>query len=367
MNIPFFNYPDIFLKHQKELIEIFSDVGSRGAFIMQKDLEEFEHRIADYTGSKYALGVANATDGLQIGLMAGNLKRGSEVIISSHTMIATASAIHFAGGIPVPVEAGLDLMIDPDAIESAINENTSAIMPTQLNGRTCNMDRIKEIANKYSLDIYEDAAQALGSKFKSKSAGTFGIASAISLYPAKLLGCLGDGGIVLTDDNEVYKKLCLLRDHGRDPETGEVSSWGLNTRLDNLQAAFLNFLFSDYTNIVKRRRYIASLYDEGLSSIEELKLPIPPNDGDHFDVFQNYEIQALRRDELKTFMHQKGIGSLVQWSGKAVHQFDNLKFSEKLPNTDELFSKILMIPLNMSITDEEVSFVIKTIKEFYNG
>ena len=109
------------------------------------------------------------------------------------------------------------------------------------------------------------------------------------------------------------------------------------------------------------------MYDEGLSSIEELKLPIPPNDGDHFDVFQNYEIQALRRDELKTFMHQKGIGSLVQWSGKAVHQFDNLKFSEELPNTDELFSKILMIPLNMSITDEEVSFVIKTIKEFYNG
>ena len=153
MNIPFFNYPDIFLKHKQELLEIFADVGSRGAFIMQKDLEEFEHRIAEYTGSKYALGVANATDGLQIGLMAGNLRQGSEVIISSHTMIATASAIHFAGGIPVPVEAGLDLMIDPDAIEDAINENTSAIMPTQLNGRTCDMDRIKNLAEKYSLDI----------------------------------------------------------------------------------------------------------------------------------------------------------------------------------------------------------------------
>ena len=338
MNIPFFNYPDIFLKHKQELLEIFADVGSRGAFIMQKDLEEFEHRIAEYTGSKYALGVANATDGLQIGLMAGNLRQGSEVIISSHTMIATASAIHFAGGIPVPVEAGLDLMIDPDAIEDAINENTSAIMPTQLNGRTCDMDRIKNLAEKYSLDIYEDAAQALGSKFKGKSAGTFGIASAISLYPAKLLGCLGDGGIVLTDDDQVYKKLCLLRDHGRDPETGEVSAWGLNTRLDNLQAAFLNFLFSDYANVINRRRYVASLYDAGLSlQLKSFKLPIPPNEGEHFDVFQNYEIQALQRDELKAFMQKRGIGSLVQWSGKAVHQFDKLRFSEVLPKTDDLF------------------------------
>lgn len=365
MNIPFFNYPDLYLKQEKKLIEIFSDVGSRGAFIMQQDLEEFEEKIANYTGSKFALGVANATDGLQIAMMAGGLKEGSEVIISSHTMIATASAIHFAGGIPVPVEAGRDLMINPDSIEDAINENTAAIMPTQLNGRTCNMDRIMEIAEKYSLDIYEDAAQALGSKFKNKSAGTFGKASAISLYPAKLLGCLGDGGIVLTDDMEIYERLCLLRDHGRDPKNGEVRSWGLNTRLDNMQAAFLNFFLSDYQNTISRRRYIASLYNEGLSSIDEIQLPMPPDDGDHFDVFQNYEIQAHRRDELKVFLSKKGIGSLVQWSGKAVHQFQELNFSVNLPKTDKLFTEILMIPLNMSISDEEVAFVVETIKEFY--
>ena len=367
MKIPFFNYPDLYLKNKDKLIDIFSDVGSRGAFIMQKDLEEFEHNIAEYTGSKYALGVANATDGLQIALMAGGLKEGSEVIISSHTMIATASAIHYAGAKPVPVEAGSDLMIDPSSLEEAINDNTSAIMPTQLNGRTCDMDCIMSIADKYSLDVYEDAAQALGSKFKNKAAGTFGIASAISLYPAKLLGCLGDGGIVLTNEEEVYKKLSLLRDHGRDPDSGEVSSWGFNTRLDNMQAAFLNFFMSDYDDIVKRRRQIASLYNEGLSSIEQITLPTPPNDGDHFDVFQNYEIQAHRRDDLKSYMSEKGIGSLVQWSGKAVHQFDQLKFSVQLPKTDELFLKILMIPLNMSITDEEVEYVIETIKEFYKG
>ena len=131
---------------------------------MQQDLEEFENNLVNYTGSKY-VGVANATDGLQIGLMAGGLKEGGEVI-SSHTMIATASAIHFAGGVPVPVDCGKDLMIDLTSAAKEINEQTVAIMPTQLNGRTCNMDEIKEFANKHNLAIYEDAAQALGSKFK---------------------------------------------------------------------------------------------------------------------------------------------------------------------------------------------------------
>mgnify|MGYP000085334267 CR=1 FL=1 len=367
MNIPFFNYPDLFNKNESKLLEILKDVGSRGAFIMQRDLEEFEEKIAQYTGSKYAVGVANATDGLQIGLMAGGLKEGGEVIISSHTMIATASAIHYAGGIPIPVEAGKDLMIDLESLEQAINEKTVAIMPTQLNGRTCDMDKLEELANQYSLDIYEDAAQALGSKFKSKSAGTFGVASAISLYPAKLLGCLGDGGIVLTNSSDVYEKMILLRDHGRDPNSGEVVSWGLNTRLDNLQAAFLNFFMTKYDEVIERRRYIASLYNEGLSAIEQLTLPPAPNEGNHYDVFQNYEIQALHRNDLKLFLADKGIGSLVQWSGKAIHQFNRLNFSQKLPKTDKIFSEILMIPLNMSISDKEVNHVIEAIKDFYKG
>ena len=144
--VPFFNYPELFNRHEASLIEVFKDVGKRGAFIMQKDLEEFEQSLADYTGSKFAVGVANATDGLQMGMMAGGLKNGGEVIISSHTMIATASAIHFAGGIPVPVESSKDLMIDSASIEKAINKNTVAIMPTHLNGRTCNMDEIYNLA-----------------------------------------------------------------------------------------------------------------------------------------------------------------------------------------------------------------------------
>lgn len=364
--IPFFDYPQLFKSHEKELSSVFKDVGKRGAFIMQKDLEEFESNISKYTGARHAIGVANATDGLQICLMAGGLINQGEVLISSHTMIATASAVHYAGGVPVPVECGKDLMIDINSAKEALTDKTIAIMPTQLNGRTCDMDEILNFAKKHNLMIFEDAAQALGSKFKNKHAGTFGIASAISLYPAKILGCLGDGGIILTDDSQVYEKILLLRDHGRDSKSGEVISWGFNSRLDNIQAAFLNYFFSKYEEVVSKRRYIASLYDEGLREIDEIYLPEPPNNGDHFDVFQNYEIQAKDRKNLIDFLSQKGIGTLIQWGGKAIHQFKGIGIEKDLPITDRIFSEILMLPLNLFISEDDVKYIINNVKNYYS-
>jgi dTDP-4-amino-4,6-dideoxygalactose transaminase len=300
-------------------------------------------------------------------LMAGNLQKNSEVIVSSHTMVATASAIHFAGGITVPVEAGEDLNIDVSSIEKAITGKTKAIMPTHLNGRTCKMDEISKIAKKYSLDIYEDAAQSLGSKYKDKCAGTFGLASAISFYPAKTLGCLGDGGVVLTSDEKIYNKLILLRDHGRDPVLGEITSWGMNSRLDNIQAAFLNYFLDNYEDTIRYRRELALLYDEELREIEELILPFPPQQGNHFDIFQNYEIRAKRRDDLKSFLSECGVGSLVQWSGQALHHLKNLSLDTKLIFTEQLFKEILLLPFNLFITPEEVKEIATIIKRFYSS
>ena len=148
-------------------------------------------------------------------------------------------------------------------------------MPTQLNGRTCNMEAIQSIADKHNLLIIEDASQALGSRFKSKAAGTFGLAAAISFYPAKTLGCLGDGGAVLTNDDQMYRKLSLLRDHGRD-EVGDVAMWGLNSRLDNLQAAILDFKLARYDQEIEQRRKIATLYERLLCGRKELVLPPSP-------------------------------------------------------------------------------------------
>ena len=195
--IPFFDYPRLYLDNEKELNEIFKDVSSRGSFILQKDLEKFEDNLAAYTGAKHAVGVGNATDALEIALKVAGIKPNDEIIISTYTMIATAGAINHVGALAVPVDIRDDHLIDYSQIEKNITAQTKAIMPTQLNGRTCNMDIICDIADKYNLLLFEDAAQGLGSKFKNKSAGTFGLASAISFYPAKNLGSLGDGGAIL--------------------------------------------------------------------------------------------------------------------------------------------------------------------------
>lgn len=364
-SVPFFNYPHVFQSREEEFVSVFRDVGRRGAFIMQKDLAEFEQNLAAYTGAKYAVGVSNATDGLQMSFMAGGLHQGDEVIICSHTMVATAAAVHFAGGVPVPVEAGADHMIDPAAIRTAITPQTRAICPTQLNGRTCNMDEILAIAAENKLDVYEDAAQALGSKFKSQAAGTFGRASCISFYPAKVLGGLGDAGAVLTNEQEIYDKLLLLRDHGRDG-SGEVVIWGLNARLDNLEAAYLDLQLRDYPRVVERRRAIASLYQRLLGGCANLKLPPEPGlEPEHFDIFQNYEIEADDRDALKDHLKANGVGTLVQWGGRAVHQFSKLGFTQKLPRTEALFKRILMLPLNMAISDEDVAYVAEQVLAFY--
>jgi dTDP-4-amino-4,6-dideoxygalactose transaminase len=280
-------------------------------------------------------------------------------------MIATAAAIHFGGAKPVPVECGADHLIDPAAVEAAVTLRTRAIMPTQLNGRTCDMDSLQAIADKHGLVIIEDAAQGLGSRFKGRCAGSFGIAAAISFYPAKVIGCRGDGGAVITNNEEVYERIYQLRDHGRST-SGEVVSWGLNSRLDNLQAAFLDFQLKKYDGVMHRRRQLAAFYTERLKDVSEIVLPpAPDSDPDHFDIYQNYEIEAEKRDDLKLFLKERGIGTLIQWGGQAVHHLKALGFTQHLPYTDQLLTRMLMIPMNMSLTDDDLHYVCDTIRAFY--
>jgi dTDP-4-amino-4,6-dideoxygalactose transaminase len=255
--------------------------------------------------------------------------------------------------------------LDPASAVAAVSPRTKALLPTQLNGRTCDMDALQTVANKHGLLIIEDAAQALGSRFKGRCAGTFGVAGAISFYPAKTLGCLGDGGCVVTNDDATYERLVELHDHGRDT-AGEMVGWGLNSRLDNLQAAILNFKLKDYAREVARRREIAARYRGRLESLRTVTLPPgPEGDPDHFDVYQNYEIEAERRDELRAFLKQRGVGTLIQWGGKAVHQFPKLGFTQHLPYTDKLFIRMLMLPMNTALSNEDVDYVCACIKEFY--
>jgi len=363
--VPFFNYQGAFTSQEEAFLSVVRDVVRRGAFIQQRDLAEFEEHLADYLGVKYALGVGNCTDGLLMAFRAAEVRPGDEVIFPSHTMVASAAAAAQVGAVPVPIECGQDHLMDPAAVEAAVTPRTRALLPVHLNGRTCDMDALLAIADRHGLVIVEDAAQALGSMFKGRYAGTFGLAGAFSFYPAKILGCFGDGGAVVTNDEQVARKVRLLRDHGRN-ERGEVEIWGLNSRLDNLQAAILDFQFRDYATVIRRRRELASLYDRHLRDLNVLRLPPPPDaDPDHFDVFQNYEIEADRRDELREFLKQAGIGTLVPWGGKAVHQFAALGLAGQLPVTEALFTQVLMLPLNMIVTDDDAEYVSQKIREFY--
>ena len=365
-NVPFFNYSALFAAQEEELTGVILDVCRRGAYILQKDLVEFEKNLAAYMGVKHAFGVANGTDAIWLGFKAIGVGPGDEVIIPSHTYIATAAAVHFVGATPVLADIGPDHMLAATSVESLITPRTKAIMPVQVNGRTCDMDALQAIADKHGVMIAEDAAQGLGSKFKGRAAGSFGKFGTISFYPAKLLGCFGDGGATVTNDDKIAERIALLRDNGRNPE-GRVVEWGFNSRLDNLQAAILNFKLKSFATDVARRRAIATHYQAQLGSLKELALPPAPDaDARHFDVYQNYELEADQRDGLRSHLEGKGVRTIIQWAGTPVHQFSELGFAGMAcPATERFFSRCLMLPMNTTLADDDVDYICGSIREFY--
>lgn len=364
--IPFFRYSHLFDQYRDETLAAMIDVMERGAFILQKDCAEFERGIERFLSVKHAVGVANGTDGLIIALRAAGVQPGDEVIVPSHTYVASAAAIHFVGATPVLVDCLDDHLIDPDAVDAAVSSKTTCIMPIQLNGRTANMTALQQIADRHRLLIVEDAAQGLGSKFKGRNAGTFGVAAEFSLYPAKVLGCFGDGGLITTNDDRVAEKARLLRDHGRN-DSGLVVSWGLNSRLDNLQAAILNVRLKHFHAEIERRRELARLYRDGLAEVEELLLPPGPDgDPDHFDVYQNYEVEADKRDDLRAHLERDGVRTIIQWAGTPVHGFGlpGVRVTD-LPRTRLLFERCFLLPMNTSLADDEIRYVCSSIRRFY--
>ena len=363
--IPFFNYSALFSRQEGELMPLIRDVLARGAYIMQKDLLEFEANLAQYLGVKHALGVADGTIALVIAVKATGVKAGDEVILPSHTFVASAAAIHHAGAKPVLADCRADHLVDPESIERLITSRTRAIMPVQLNGRTADMAALQSIAERHGLTIIEDSCQALGSKFGNRYAGTFGLAGTFSFYPSKTLGCFGDGGAFVTNDDRAAELALLLRDHGRAP-SGDVRLFGYNARLDNLQAAILNFKLRRYEDEIRRRRVIAAMYDEILRDIEDLTLPPPPDsDPQHFDVFQNYEIESGRRDALREYLDRNGVKTILQWGGKTIHQFPDLGLEVALPYTDRMTSRFMLLPMNTSLSDEDVRYIGSVIRRFY--
>ncbi len=363
--IPFFNYPYHYQSRGEEFLEAVRNAMQRGAFIMQKDLFDFEAALAAYLNVKHVIGVADGTMALIMALKGAGISPGDEVLVPSHTFVATAAAVHHAGGIPVLVDCRSDHLICPDSTRRAITPRTRAIMPVQLNGRVADMDILCAIAKDHDLKIVEDSCQAVGARFNGKSAGTFGAAGTASFYPSKTLGCFGDGGAVFTDDDAVADHVRLLRDHGRGV-TGKVEAWGYNSRLDNLQAAILNVKLKQYDTDIAHRRRLASIYQEHLGNLAGLLLPpAPDSDERYFDIYQNYEIEADNREGLREHLQKKGIGTIIQWGGYAIHQFNALGLNSDLPYTEAMTKRFMLLPMNTSLADDDIVYICEHIGQFY--
>jgi dTDP-4-amino-4,6-dideoxygalactose transaminase len=364
--VKYINYPLHFQRMESEIMQTVRTVLSQGDLILRQQTEDFEANLAAFCGTRYAIGVSNCTDALLLSYLAAGIGPGDEVITVSHTFVATVAMIVQTGAKPVLIDIGDDHNMDPEKIEPAITSHTKAVVPVSLNGRCCHFDRIKQIADKHQLVVIEDSAQALGASYQNKRAGSWGLAGAFSFYPAKLLGAFGDAGAVTTDDADLAEKICLLRNHGRQ-SNGEIVRWSFNCRIDNLHAAILDLKLRYLPQWIDRRRELAAQYQEGLADVTQVVLPPGPSKkSDFYDVFQNYELEALNRDGLVEHLRANGVEILLPWSGKGVHQFRALGLRcDQLPRTELLFERALMLPMYPELTNEEVRYVVRTVRGFY--
>jgi dTDP-4-amino-4,6-dideoxygalactose transaminase len=364
--IPFFDYQGLYAEHEAEFKAGIEGALKRGAYIMQQELFDFENSLAKWLGVRHVLGVADGTVALSLALKLAGIKAGDEVILPSHTFIATAAAVSHLGAIPVLCDCGPDHMIDVASAEQLITHKTKVIMPVQLNGRTCDMDAVIAFATKHGLKIVEDSCQALGAKYRDQYAGTFGVAGSFSFYPAKVLGCFGDGGALILNDDTNAEIAKQYRDHGRDATSGKVVRFGYNARLDNIQAAVLTVKFRRHEQNLARRRALANIYQHRLGSVGELLLPpAPDSDNLRHDIYQNYEIEANDRDGLRQHLTERGIGTILQWGGHMVHQFEKLELRHNAPYAEALSRRFALLPMHHLLSDDEIHYVCDAITSFY--
>lgn len=363
--VPFVNYPLQYKNLKREIDSAVQGVLGRGDLILRSDVETFEKSLASFLNVKYAVGLNSGTDALIFALKAAGIGAGDEVITVSHAFVASVASVVHCGARPVLVDVKEDdFTIDTGKIEEAVTPKTRAIIPVHLNGRTSDMKKLMSIAKKRRLIVIEDAAQALGAKFGGRMAGSFGLASAFSFYPAKILGGYGDGGALATDDKKVYEQAVLLRDHGQKTKT-EIVRYGFTSRLDNLHAAILNVKFKYLPKWIRRRREIAEIYDEGLKCVSGIKLPPPGSDTRYYDAYQNYVIRAERRDKLAEHLRSSGIEILVK-DPVALHRQKGLGLSGfDLPVSEKLARQVISLPMYPELTGRQIEYAIDRVRKFY--
>jgi dTDP-4-amino-4,6-dideoxygalactose transaminase len=365
--VKFVDYPEQWRRQRGELLPVIEDTIARGDLMLRHQLADFEANLARFVGTATAVGVSNCTDGLRLLAHALDIGRGDEVISVAHTFVATISPFVLRGAKPVLIDIGPDHLMDTDQLAAAVTDRTRVIIPVHLNGRTVDMDAVRKAADSAGAVVLEDAAQALGATFDSRTAGTFGLASTYSFYPAKMLGAMGDGGAVLTDDLPLARRLHALRDHGRVGKS-DLEGWGYNCRLDNLQAAILDWRLARLSHGIDRRREIARQYTEQLAGVPGLALPVGPDaDPRRYDVYQNYPVTTERRDALAAHLAADGVETLISWP-TPLHRQRGLGLEHfRLPRTETLCAQVLSLPMYPELTDDKVAYVSASVRRFFGG
>lgn len=364
MKIPFVSFKPMETELDKELRDAFERVYARSWYIEGEEDKAFEKAFAVYCGAKYCVGVGNGLDALVMALKGLNIENGDEVIVPSNTYIATALAVTYVGATPVLVEPNINTYnINPGLIEAAITSKTKAIMPVHLYGQPCDMDPIIALAKKYNLHIVEDCAQAHGAIYKGKKIGTFGDAAGFSFYPGKNLGALGDAGATITNDEKLADKIRAYGNYGSDYKYHHIYK-GNNSRLDEMQAAFLAVKLSRLERMNEERRSIARKYLEGIRN-QEVVLPYVPEYAE--PVWHIFGIRCKRRAELEKFLNDKGIGTNKHYPIPIHLQecYKDLGFKKgDFPIAEEISETELSIPMYYGMTGEEVRYVINCMNEF---
>ena len=364
MKVPFVSFLPMEKELNNDIRRAFDRVFSRSWYIGGAEDEAFEKAFAEYCGAKYCVGVGNGLDALMLTLKSFSIGNGDEVIVPSNTYIATALAVTYVGAIPVLVEPDIRTFnINPLLIEEKITDKTKAIIPVHLYGQACDMNSIMGIAGKYNLYVIEDCAQAHGAKYKDQVVGTFGDAAGFSFYPGKNLGALGDAGAVITNSQELANKVRSLGNYGSDYKYHHIYK-GNNSRLDELQAAFLAAKLPHLNRMNAERRRIAAKYSEGINNS---KIITPYVSEDCEPVWHIYGIRCKERDKLEKYLNEKGIGTNKHYP-IPIHMQDcykDLGIKEgELPIAEEISATELSMPMYYGMTDAEIQYVIDAINEF---
>jgi len=353
--------------YKEEIDEAVSKVISNTAFVGGPFVKSFEENFATFCGTKFAIGVANGTCALFLALIALDIEPGDEIIVPTNTFIATAEAVTAVGAKPVFVDVEpLTYNIDPDEIKKSITKKSRAIIPVHLYGQPADMESIQEIADTHHLEVIEDAAQAHEAQYGNKRVGGFGRLACFSFYPGKNLGAYGDAGAVVTNDERLFRKIAMLRDHGRKTKY-YYEMPGFNMRMDGIQGAILDVKLRHLPKWNKARQNIAARYSALLENTPEIKTPQIARDRTH--VFHLYVVETDKRDELKQHLNGQGIGSGIHYPVplhlQPAYQHFNYREGD-MPVSEKASQRILSLPIYPELSEENITRVVNAIKNFYN-